>query len=700
MTIRSFATIAVLLAVGSQPARADDDTIAYTVKPGDTCAAIATRELGDRKHIEEIHALNPQLGPSPHNLKPGSTLTLPHKSSAPDAKLTAARGAVNVRKPTVESWDAAERGMSLFSAWRVGSKDRSTAEVTFRDASRLFMRENTIVIIYGATIERATMSSVAELETGALESRLSAASKRHVVVRTPSAEAGLGEGHALVTVDANKATVVANHGGRAAAVRGLDKKQHPQGPAVQVAAGMGSKVKQGEPPSKPRPLPPAPAWQTTAARFVELAGSPATVGARWAEVPAAARYRVVIRTADGADVAAVTVDAPALAFEVHNLPVGNYIGTTAVIDAEGFESAPSVELPFEIVAIAAVAPGDADPIAAAPPPATPPDPTTATPPPTFAVGTRIVSTDAITCTADGAGTIGGTVGAGTTAIACLDRDGHPFAPVAVRVARVAMCLGSCEAPAPVAPLSRTAPTTLHFALQTSAHLGAALSVHTSTDLAVRSSTRTPAGIDVVVEPTPTAGTHASISITTATGTELVGTELAIVGPSVTATDVPRAKPRLLELGAFGAYWLVGHGSGLGNSSGQHGISSGPAGGLRVAAWPVEFLGGEIEGVFAWTGLYNDPASGKIAGARGRIVARYESGLYGIRILAGAGFDSLLSTSATTARDTDLMLEAGIAGTLKLDKRWLLRLDLRGVLMTDPNSSLLVPELQLGVAYVP
>ena len=75
----------------------------------------------------------------------------------------------------------------------------------------------------------------------------------------------------------------------------------------------------------------------------------------------------MIRTADGQDVAAVTVAAPALAFEVHGLPPGSYIGTTAVIDAEGFVSAPSVELSFEIVAVAVIAPGERDPIAATQP---------------------------------------------------------------------------------------------------------------------------------------------------------------------------------------------------------------------------------------------------------------------------------------------------------------------------------------------
>ena len=114
------ALVVAVLAIAA-PARADD-TVEYVVQEGDTCLGIAIRVIGDRAAYEDIHRLNPNLGPTPHELVAGTVLILP-KTGGPDARLTRARGDVKVRKPDVEIWDAAQRGMDLFRAWRVGSAD-------------------------------------------------------------------------------------------------------------------------------------------------------------------------------------------------------------------------------------------------------------------------------------------------------------------------------------------------------------------------------------------------------------------------------------------------------------------------------------------------------------------------------------------------------------------------------------------------
>ena len=54
-----------------------DDLIEYTVKKGDTCAAIAQRQWGDARRVDLIHDNNPTMGPAPHNLKEGTVLKIP-----------------------------------------------------------------------------------------------------------------------------------------------------------------------------------------------------------------------------------------------------------------------------------------------------------------------------------------------------------------------------------------------------------------------------------------------------------------------------------------------------------------------------------------------------------------------------------------------------------------------------------------------
>ena len=446
----------------------------YVVKSGDDCVSIAAAQLGGWSQYVLVHRYNPQLGSLPHHLKPGTILKLPASDAAAEATLTEARGAVEVRKPAEPKWDAAHRGMDLFRSWRLGARAFSSAEVTFRDKSRLFMRENTIVIIHGATAQR-TVTADAELETGALEARLAAMSKRRVLVHTASAEAALVEGDSLVTVDAAAATVVANHGGAPAAVRSIDPRRRPRGPSVKVAAGMGSKVELGKLPSKPRPLPPAPTWQAGATRFVSLGGAGATVFASWKANSVAARYHLVVRTADGQDVAAADVAAPATSVEIHRLAPGDYTATIAVADREGFESAPSSAFAFDVVGVAVFSPGASEPIPArAQTLGEARDPRAPEPPLSLAYGSHIVAGGSVTCSAGGpAATSTIVADASVTALRC-DADGVSLPPVPIRVVTTNVCVGvTCSARPTQSPVVRavSAPPNRLFELEVGGFAG-------------------------------------------------------------------------------------------------------------------------------------------------------------------------------------------------------------------------------------
>lgn len=673
--LRALGLVVALAAV----ARAEP-TRDYVVQAGDTCIKVATEELGDRRLYLRIHALNPQLGALPHHLVAGQVLRLPRQAgdTGPDARLTSARGAVKVRRPTDAIWDAAERGMELFRAWRVNARTRSSAEITFRDASRLYMREDTIVVIYGPAAARAQTASVeATLERGALESRLAAHDgvRPTLRVHTPSALADLAVGEALIALDTGGASVVANHGGQPAVVRGLDARQRPRGRAVAVTVGMGSKVRAGKLPDPPRPLPPAPAWAPDAPdRFVSLGGAGATVAARWQPVPTATRYRVTVRTDGDVEVTAAVAPATATAVELHGLPAGRYRARVAAIDADDFESIRSPEFAFEVVDAALIPPGATAPLAAAPaPPGDPeagPDLTAAVAAPVVAVGTRVAASGGITCEPVARAT--------ATAITCHDARGA-LAPAPIRAVAVTLATAA-GAPTPV--IARDRITTLTLAVASAAPLGARFEAQASAGLAVIAVRPVAGGVEIDLRADATAGTTGHLQLLAARdpALEVAAIDLAIVAraapPPVPRVERPAPRGTTLEFGGFAGVRAFGAASGLGApATAADELAAGPIAGARMGYWPDGALGGELE-VAATAGRHAgiDGAAG-LASVRAHLVARRQGRRLGGRVLLGVGADALRSAARTSA-DNVLVVDLGVAGTFTTASGLTLRLDLR------------------------
>lgn len=598
-------------------------TFDYIVKPGDDCLSIAVEQLGDRSHYRVVHQYNRDLGPLPHELKPGSVIKLPKRDDTAAATLTAARGAVEVRKPADIVWDAARRGMDLFRAWRVGARAFSSAEVTFRDNSRLFMRENTVVIIYGETAKRAA-TVAAELETGALETRLAAISRRPIVVETASSRTALTEGNSLVSVDRTAATVVANHSGNPATVRAIDAKRRPRGRPVRVAAGMGSKVKRGELPSAPRPLPPPPTWLPSATEFIALGGAGGTMIANWRATSAAARYHLVVRTADGGDIAAAEIAAPATAVELHRLPPGRYAATVAAIDRDGFESAPSSAFAFEVIAVAVFPPGSREPLASpsAEAGAAGFDSTTASPPYSLANGSRIAAKRGMICSVGRPPAAEFVVDDGAATSLRCERNGRALPSVSVRV--VGPCIGAaCAA-------------------------------------------ETPAVVPRRPDATPA---------------------------------LPPHHRHILEIGAYGGYWLVPGAPSLGRpQDADHAIANGPVSGLRASALYRGSIGTELELFAARTEFAVAPGTATIVGWRGHLVGALTHGRLGMRLVVGGGTSSLVRTSGRAARDTSGVFDIGLAATLGISGGWLIRLDAREDTVPSATGRTNMHEFHLGVAH--
>jgi hypothetical protein len=344
--------LVLVLAVGV--ARADDERplITYVVTETTSCDRLAAKLWGDRDKFTWIHDHN-ELGPLPHHHRPGTRLVIPVVGPiAPDATVSRTEGTVDARSPRERDWSPAAVGTRLYRAWRVYSRAQSSAEVIYRDASQIALRENTVVVIYGPSAG-AARNAEAELESGALRSRLAelAGGAAPLVVRTESAESELEAGRAVIAALDGGRTTVSVHEGRPVKVRG--RRAARPASAVSVDPGMGTDVARGQDPAPPRPLPATPEWQDGPALFVA-----ADATAAWRPVAGAAGYRVELARDDPGEavIGQVTAGAGVTAYVGRGMPAGVYQLTVSALDAAGLEGRPSARRRL-VVAAAALAPG-------------------------------------------------------------------------------------------------------------------------------------------------------------------------------------------------------------------------------------------------------------------------------------------------------------------------------------------------------
>lgn len=357
-TIQATALTLAACALLASPAAAQQMR-SYTVREGDSCGSIARRVYGNSRRYDLIHQHNPELGPMPHDLEPGTVLSLPdvQVSSGAEATVTAARRQVRGQPPQAPDWDAVRVGQELDRGWRVSTGERSSADLTFQSSAVAHVREQTLVIVYGGGAQRVRREGArAVVREGSVLSRISSLSGgESLEVETPSALASLSTGEASVDVDGEGTTRVAVHQGDAASV------SRPNGAGrVSVRAGMGTRVARGRPPTPPRPLPPAPTWSADTPRtFLSLGGHGATLRGAWGAVPNAHRYRVeVARREDGRDLlASVEVAAEVTELELHRLPAGTYYVRVATIDEERFEGRPAQPVEVTVLSAQVVPPG-------------------------------------------------------------------------------------------------------------------------------------------------------------------------------------------------------------------------------------------------------------------------------------------------------------------------------------------------------
>lgn len=240
---------------------------------------------------------------------------------------------VDARSPIRVDWFAAELEMPLRRRFEVRTVEEAAGEITFVDASRLYLGNDSLVMIYDdpeASRAKPRLADV-RLEEGSLFARL-AKNDKPLAVNSPAGAHSLSTKSARVEYrKKKKASTVAVYEG-SASVRSSGKE-------VAVQEGWGTRVKVGLPPEPPSPLLPPPEWRGNDVLFA--IGS-STVALAWAAPTGTASVSVEIGATADKDMArplrAWRVPGDGLA--INGSPVGAYHARLSSIDVRGLIGKP------------------------------------------------------------------------------------------------------------------------------------------------------------------------------------------------------------------------------------------------------------------------------------------------------------------------------------------------------------------------
>jgi hypothetical protein len=319
------------------------------VQPGDDCQIIGKRLWGSPDSYKRLHELNGMKNRHP-KLEPGTRLRI---RPEPEAHLTYVKPDVNTRPPEVPQWKPGQQGQALYRLYQVNTLRGAGAEVTLKDTSKLQLRENALVVIYGApqavpAKEQPRKSSGVELVQGDLRMSLAALRGEPLPLETPAAQVAANGKEVFVSVDEQRMSRVAVFDGRAQVAA--------KGAQVEVPGGQGTRVAEGKVPEAPRPLLPGPAWSGGSPKEVVLAldGTPQAHTLKWQPVKGAVNYRALLARDEAFnDVVAEAAPAPAaaLTLEASTLPPGRYHARVQAVDELGLPGMPSAPRAVQVVAV-------------------------------------------------------------------------------------------------------------------------------------------------------------------------------------------------------------------------------------------------------------------------------------------------------------------------------------------------------------
>jgi LysM repeat protein len=339
---------------GGQATQAPAPLIDYTVRPGETLQSIAKRLYGSAARVDLILREN-NLDPAAP-LRPGQVLRVPQRAG-PDARLTYVRNLVDAYTPERHP---GQKGQPLQRGHRVGTRDRSSAEITFSDDTNVQLGENSLLLIAGEDSARGRRAQANDttLLSGNLRAHLAELAgklPRRIALSTPAGQVLLGPGTGLLDVDQVRTTRVAVH-------RGTGWQVSAVGKMVNVPQGYGTRVEMGRRPAQPRRLPAAPRWTappppillrggqgvTVEARFGEGAGPGASPALYHVQVARDERFNDLVRDQK--------VPATETTLRAEGIAPGTYFARVSAIDADGMIGPAGPVARFE-VAQAEVVPG-------------------------------------------------------------------------------------------------------------------------------------------------------------------------------------------------------------------------------------------------------------------------------------------------------------------------------------------------------
>lgn len=338
--------LAATLVGAAEPTSSDEEFI--VVQPGDTCQTIAKRVWNGTETYRKLHELN-HLPNSHPPLVPGTRLRI---RPEPEAHLSYVKPDVNTRPPQDPTWKPGRQGEALYPLYQVNTLKGARAEVTLKDDSKLQLRENALVVIYGAqqpgAKEQPRKSAGVELVQGDLHMQLAALRGEPLPLATPAAKVAANGQDLFVGVDDQHMSRVAVFNGRAEVAA--------KGAQVEVPGGKGTRVEQGKAPEPPRALLPAPSWAAVGAREVLLAlgGGPQPHAMKWKPVTGAVSYRAVLARDEGLNDIVTEATSPASSpatLDAGSLPPGSYYARVQAVDELGLPGMPSAPRKVQVVAV-------------------------------------------------------------------------------------------------------------------------------------------------------------------------------------------------------------------------------------------------------------------------------------------------------------------------------------------------------------
>ncbi len=324
-----------------------EPVVQWVVQKGESCAIISKSVYGSPQHVALLLRYN-SIDCSSRELPEGATLVLPASvTSVPDARVKSMSPAVQAR-PSGGGWSAVQSGAPLYKGHNVNTLETGRADIEFVDRTRIFLAENTLVVVYGTaarTNVRKNVRPTVDLEQGEVRAGLAA-------LRGDSARVGVAGGGDVQAT--SRDTVVQRKGDRttvavfdgSAAVRNGGKK-------VDVPTNHGTRFVGTQPPVAPRPLPPAPQWEPGGFPAIVMASPQdgATLTAGWQAVEKAKAYRFEIARdeAFGDLLARQEIPANVRSFRAEKIPVGTYYVSVRAIDTEEYLGIASVKRSVRVI---------------------------------------------------------------------------------------------------------------------------------------------------------------------------------------------------------------------------------------------------------------------------------------------------------------------------------------------------------------